>query len=92
MAARTPTRLFSQGIGAGLRAALYVVPNVTASDTADVGSTGLNDFTKCYLILGVPLTNSALAVSTYTNATNFTMNTTGLTGEAVLVLVVGAST
>lgn len=90
MAAKTPVRLYSGGTG--LRVALYTVPGVTTNDTVDVGSTGTNDFSKTYLILVVPLTNSALAVTTATNATNFTIATSSLTGEDCIVLIIGAST
>ena len=90
MAARVPVRVASSNT-AGLRVALYTVPNVTTSDTADVGSTGLNDFNKVFLALEVGLTNAALAVTTLSNATNLNLAQT-LTGETALLLVIGAST
>lgn len=91
MAARVPVRLFS-GNTAGLRAALYSVPNVTTSDTADVGSTGLNDFNKVFLAVQVGLDNAALAPTTLSNATNLVLSQATQTGETSLLLVIGAST
>ena len=89
--ARTPTRLFSANT-AGLRVALYSVANVTSDDTADIGSSGLNDFTKIFLAVQVGLKNAALTASTLTNATNLTLAQTSLTGEMSILLVIGAST
>ena len=91
MAARTPTRLFAFGTSP-LKTSLYAVQNVTTSDTVDVGSTGTNDYTKTFLILSVAYLSGTYAVTTLTNATNFTISTASLTGEDCLVLVIGAST
>ena len=89
-AARTPTKLYS--VNYGNRLALYMVPNVTSDDTADVGSTGTNDFTKVFLAVEIGLKNAALTVTTLTNATNLTLAQTGLTGEDAVLLVIGSST
>jgi hypothetical protein len=88
---RTATKLYYANTF-GLAIGLYRVPNITSSDTADVGSTGTNDFTKVFLALQVPLASAAYAATTLTPATNLVLSAAAQTGEDSLLVVVGAGT
>lgn len=88
--ARTATRLYTGGLG--VRVGLYVVPTITTSDTVDLGSTGLNDFSKVFLAYAFAFKDGAYAATSLTAATNLTVSTTSLTGEDVFLFVIGAST
>jgi len=89
MAARTPTALFKTS-GQFRKTCLYTVPNVTTNDTADVGATGTNDFSKVYFAVAIADVEGTLAATTLTEATNLSISTASLTGEDVLLLVIGA--
>lgn len=91
MAARTPTKLYATS-GQFRKTVLYTVPNVTTNDTVDVGSTGTNDFSKVYFAAAVADNEGTLAATTLTEATNLSISTASLTGEDVLLLVIGAGT
>lgn len=89
MAARTPTRLWTTFLGARATA-LYTVPTVTTGDTCDIGSTGTGDFSKVFFAMSIPDTEGTLAGTELTAATNLTISNSSLTGESVLLLVIGA--
>jgi hypothetical protein len=89
MAAKTPTKLYSTGTY-GRKAALYVVPNVTTNDTADIGSTGTNDFTAVYLAVEIADFNAALSSTSLTPATNLSLSVAAVAAQDVYLFVVGA--
>ncbi len=86
MAAKTASKLYSTGT-AGRKTALYVVPNVSTSDTADIST----DFTAVYLAVEVADLNAALTATTLTPATNLVLSEAAVSGQDVFVLVIGAS-
>jgi len=89
MAAKTATKLYSTGTY-GRKTNLYVCPNITTNDTVDLGSTGTNDFSKVYFAVAVADLEGTLSATTLTEATNLTISTGSLTGEDVILLVIGA--